>query len=564
MSKGSLKYGPWPVDFLIMNYSISHNYPILERDCRQLGRQRCEALIIGAGINGAGLARDLALRGLQPVLVDKGDFASGTSSASTKLIHGGLRYLEQFAFNLVFESCRERQILQRIAPHLVTPLSFVIPVYRDDPRSIWTIRAGMVLYDLLAAFRNTHRHAMLSPTRALVTEPALREAQLTGAARYWDCRMDDARLCLENVLAAAAAGAQVVNYLEVTALLRRNGKVSGARLLDRETGEEIEIEAEVVINTTGPWLDRLCALDGEEDSKLRPTRGTHVILPRIGHGDHALYLSTGRDRRLFFVIPWGSHSLVGTTDVDYDGDPDAVTPTEDDITYLLEETVRHLRCPAIGRDEVIAAFAGLRPLVAAPAASESRVSREHRVYQSDSGLISVGGGKYTTYRAVAAEVADLVCERLGRGRGASRTAEVPLPGGATGPFLDFVRRHASDWAKTFGLAEPAAETLLGRYGARAELLRDLLSKRPELARPLVPGSSLLAGEVLFAADYELARTPADFLRRRTPTALGRGQGRDELAAVIDLLGDHRQASIDLRRQWRDDYLKLHCQHEKDS
>ena len=538
--------------------------PLLQRNCKRFGQQKFDVLIIGAGINGSGIARDLALRGLRLALIDKGDFASGTSSASTKLIHGGLRYLEQFALNLVFESCRERRILQNIAPHLVTPMPFVIPVYRNDPRSLMTIRAGMVLYDLLAAFRNTRRHRILSPAKALDAEPALREEQLTGAALYWDCRMDDARLCLENVLAAIESGAQAANYLEVTSLIKRAGRLAGARLLDRETTEEIEIEAEVVINATGPWLDRLCALDGDYSGKLRPTRGTHVVIPRVGRGNRALYLSTGRDKRLFFVIPWEAHSLVGTTDVDYTGDPDAVIPTEDDIVYLLRETSRHLRCPPIDRADVIASFAGLRPLVTDPTATASRISREHRIYQSDSGLISVGGGKYTTYRAVAEEVAIMVCERLGRGRGPSRTAEIPLPGGATGPFPAFLSGLTSSLSKEFGLPEPTIDTLLRRYGSRTRRLMDLLHARPDLARPIIPGSPLLAGEVIFAADHELTRTPADFLRRRTPAALRPGRGLDELPAVIELLGHHLRASAGQRWQWQADYWKQYNQHEKDS
>jgi glycerol-3-phosphate dehydrogenase len=564
MSKDSLKYGLFPVDFLIMTVYRFHHNPLLQRDCERFGRQKFDALIIGGGINGAGIARDLALRGLSLALVDKGDFASGTSSASTKLIHGGLRYLEQFALNLVFESCRERQILQTIAPHLVSPMPFMIPVYRNDPRSLWTVRAGMILYDLLAAFRNPRRHRILSATRALAAEPALREEQLTGAAQYWDCRMDDARLCLENVLAAIDSGAHAANYFEVTSLSKRAGRVTAARALDRETGREIEIEAEVVINATGPWLDQLCALDGDFAGKLRPTRGTHVIIPRLGHGNQALYLSTGRDNRLFFVIPWGPHSLVGTTDVDYPGDPDAVIPTTEDVDYLLRETCRHLRCPPIDRGDVIASFAGLRPLVAAPATTASRISREHRIYQSASGLISVGGGKYTTYRAVAAEIASLVCDRIGRGRGSSRTAEVPLPGGATGPFQDFLSRHTPNLAKEFVLSETTIETLLRRYGARTRLLMELLRQRPELARPLAPDSPLLAAEVLFAAEYELARTPADFLRRRTPAALNPGRGTEELPAVIELLGEQLQASPEQRRQWQTDYLQQCIQTEKDS
>ena len=528
--------------------------PSYSRDPRRLTRRRHDVLIIGGGINGAGIARDLALRGLRVALVEKGDFACGTSSASTKLVHGGVRYLERFDFHLVFEACRERRILQNIAPHLVRPLPFFIPVYREDPRSLTTIRVGMTLYDLLALFRNTHRHGILGGREALAREPALREEGLRGVALYWDCRMDDARLCLENVLAAVEAGAEAANYLEATALLKKDGRLCGARLHDRETGEELEIEAELVVNAAGPWLDRICVLDGEGEAKLRPTRGTHILVPRINRGGEALYLTAGRDDRLFFVIPWGDLSLVGTTDVDYPGDPDAVTPTGEDIDYLLAETARHLRVPAPGRDDVVASFAGVRPLVAESSLKASRVSREHRVFQSASGLISVGGGKYTTYRAVAAEVATLVSEGLKRGEGRSLTHRIPLPGGVTGDFAAFVRREASALSAEFGQPSATMVRLLNCYGSRTARLLSLLRKEPELARPVVSDSPLLAVQVAYATDFEMARTPEDVLRRRSPLALERGRGLRELEGVAALMARRLDKSDDCRERWRQAYL----------
>ncbi len=521
-----------------MSTYFSDPPPPKHRDLRRLTRKRFDVLIIGGGINGAGMARDLAMRGLEVALVEKGDFASGTSSASTKLIHGGLRYLEQFALHLVFESCRERRVLQTIAPHLVQPMPFLIPVYRDDTRSLLTIRAGLTLYDLLALFRNTGNHRILSPAEALDRAPALRAEGLTGAALYWDCRMDDARLCLENILAAVEAGAEAANYVEATGLVKRNGRTCGARLNDLERKEEFEIEARAVINATGPWLDRICALDGQTETKLRPTRGSHIIVPRLDHGDQALYLSTGRDQRLFFTIPWGRFSLIGTTDVDYSGNPDAVEATAEDIDYLLQETARHLQQPALSTDRVIASFAGLRPLVAAPAAATSRISREHRIFESASGLFSIGGGKYTTYRAVAEEASSMVCERLGQKRVSSRTATTPLPGGATGELSAFIEQQIPSLQARCDLPVETLKHLLLRYGSRTGHLVSLLQKNPELTSPVVPGSALLAVQVAYAADFEMARTPDDVLRRRTSLALESGQGKDEQSSVADLLEKH--------------------------
>ncbi len=517
-----------------------------------LTHRRHDVLIVGGGINGAGLARDLALRGVTVALVDQGDFASGTSSASTKLIHGGLRYLERFDLHLVFESCRERRILQQIAPHLVRPLAFLIPVYRDDPRSLLTIRAGLTLYDTLALFRNTERHHILSAREGLEEEPALREEGLTGVARYWDCRMDDARLCLENVLAAAEAGAHTVNYLRVTDFLKRGGKVTGARVRDLETGTELEIEAQVVVNATGPWLDRVCTLDGDDRAKLRLTRGTHILVPRLNRANEALYLTAGRDDRLFFAIPWAAGlSLVGTTDVDDAGDPDQLRPPEADIDYLLSEVGRHLRGPAPGRDQVVAAFTGLRPLLAADEQRPSRLSREHHVFESASGLLSLGGGKYTTYRAVAAEMADQICRQLGRS-GPELTARVPLPGGSTGNFGAFFRRTLPQMVGRWGLPTAAVTRMLERYGSRTPRVLALLEQEPELADPVVAGSSLLGVEVAFACDGEFARTPEDVLRRRTPIALLPGRGMAELDAVADLMA-RRLGGEERRDLWKYDY-----------
>ncbi|WP_221250871.1 glycerol-3-phosphate dehydrogenase [Desulfuromonas versatilis] len=507
------------------------------RDPQRLTRRRYDVLVVGGGINGAGICRDLALRGLSVALVDKGDFGCGASSASTKLVHGGLRYLERLNFRLVFEACRERRILQKIAPHLVRPMPFFIPVYRGDARSLPTIRAGMLLYDLLALFRNTHHHSILSPAAALEREPALRAESLAGVAVYWDCRMDDARLCLENVLSAVAAGAEACNYLEVTGLLKRGHQVCGARLRDLESGRELEVEAATVINACGPWLDGVCALDGEQETKLRPTRGTHILVPALHRGREALYLSAGGDQRLFFVIPWGELSMVGTTDVDFTGHPDTVEPTTEDIDYLLRECSRQLRCGPIARSQVVAAFSGLRPLVREDAAVQTgRVSREHRIYISGSGLISVGGGKYTTYRAVAAEVASLVAERLGRGQGPSLTQRIPLAGGVTGDFHAFRQRRLAALAGDFALAPDQAGRLLDRYGSRTGELLELARREPELLQPVCRDSTLLAAEVAFAVDCEWARTPEDILRRRTGLTLTRGRGLAELAAVSALMG----------------------------
>jgi len=495
-----------------------------QRNPQQLAATAFDVLVIGGGINGAGIARDLAMRGVKVALTEKGDFASGTSSASTKLVHGGIRYLENRNFKLVFEACRERKTLQRIAPHLVRPLPFFIPVYRGDPRPLWMVRAGMILYDLLALFRNTHHHSILSPAAALTREPALNPDGLTGVAVYWDCGMDDARLCLENVIAARQAGAAICPQLRAVELLKDTGRVSGARFRDLEQGGDFEIRARLVINATGPWLDEICALDGELTKKLRPTRGTHILVPRINRGNEALYLTAGRDDRLFFVVPWGEMSLIGTTDVDFSEAPDRVSPTREDIDYLLAESARHLCDFSPVKTDIIAAFSGLRPLIYEQSAQVSKISREHQVYRSASGLLSIGGGKYTTYRSLAAEVSELACRLLGHQGPPSLTARQPLPGGDTGDFARFIAQHSPKLQADWGWSASQAQQLLGRYGVRIGQFIEFLQRQPLSNTLLSDNPILLEAEVGFAARYEFARTPEDILRRRTPLALAPGRG----------------------------------------
>ncbi len=535
-------------------YSVEMQIDGIQRDLASMAGRHYDVLIIGGGINGAGIARDLALRGLQVALVEKGDFASGTSSTSTKLIHGGLRYLESFNLRLVFESCRERRILQKIAAHLVRPMAFFIPVYKGDRRPLWLVRIGLALYDLLAMFRNTHVHGVLAADAAVRQEPQLKRKGLKGVAVYWDCRMDDARLCLENIISAAEAGADVANYAEVVDLQQTDGEVSGVRIVDCVDRCEYTLAARVVVNAAGPWLDQIRELDGSKQPVLRITRGTHIIVPRINAGEEALYLASGRDERLFFVIPWGEASLIGTTDVDFSDPADTVAPTEEDITYLLEESSRHLQGAGLTRACVIAAFAGLRPLVREEKTGEaSKVSREHTILQSASGLLSVAGGKYTTYRAVAEQVARMVCKRLGHPAGKSRTGTLPLPGAVTGDYSLFSAGEKQSLLATYAVETALLDRLFERYGGRTRALLAATKIEEELLRPVVSGSALTRLEVDYAVRFELARTPADVLRRRTDLALQPGQGLAELPAVARQMQALLAVSDAQRKQWEDNY-----------
>ena len=396
-----------------------------------LPREPYDVVVIGGGINGAGIARDAALRGFRVALFEKDDFASGTSSRSSKLIHGGIRYLEQGHLPLVYESSRERRILLRIAPHLVRPIPFLFPVYGQGPWGRIRLDLGLWLYDLLSLFQNIRPHRMLGRDETLRREPDLLADGLGGAAIYYDAQMDDARICLSNALEARSKGAEVRNYTRVTALIRDDdGRIRGVRIRDRIDGRENTVHARVVVNAAGPWVDEICRMDAPASSpSLRRTRGSHLILPALTRG-HALVIRSRKDARVLFVIPWRGMSLVGTTDVDYDGDPGKIHCPPEDRDELLQEVRRFFPNRPIGRGDVIASFAGIRPLVSSGASAAVDISREERILESGSGLISITGGKFTTYRRIAEKVVDLIHRRLPE-RAAARcvTASRPLWGG---------------------------------------------------------------------------------------------------------------------------------------
>ncbi len=499
---------------------------------RRLREGSFDLLIVGGGINGAGIAREAALRGLRTALVEKGDFASGTSSRSSKLIHGGFRYLEEGDFGLVLEASRERDLLRRtLAPHLVHPLRFFFPVYRGATIGRWKLRAGLLLYDLLAAFRNIDRHRMVSPRAVSEVEPHLRTEGCGGGALYHDCWTDDARLVLENLLGAEHAGATCVNYVSVEEFGKGNGKVEGARVRDRDgDGGGFTIRARIVLNATGPWLDRVRLLDDPAATPvLRLTKGVHLVVDRDRIGNrNAIVLHAVRDGRILFVIPWGDHSLVGTTDTDFTGPPDEVSADSNDVAYLLETVNHYFPAAKLGEHDIVSTFAGLRPLVATvPGEAPSKISREDALIESPSQLLSLGGGKLTTYRRVAIQVVDRVTRELAVRFGArfakrSGTAVLPLPGAGPTDTGD-------------GIENDEIRRLRSLYGPRAALAIDLMKERPELAERLVQGLPYVRAEAVLAAETEMARRVDDVLRRRLGVALRRPDGGGSIAEAVAAL-----------------------------
>ena len=497
-----------------------------------------DVLVVGGGITGAGIARDAALRGLSVALVERDDFASGTSSRSSRLVHGGVRYLEHGHLHLVFESSAERRRLLRLAPHLVRPLRFVWPVYRGARVPRWKLSAGLTLYDLLALFRNVAPHRPLSARGVLAEEPALARESLVGGAAYYDAATNDARLTLANAVGAVEAGAVVLNHAELRALAQSGGRITGATILDRLGGGEIAARARVVVNAAGPWSDAVRRLaEPGTGAGLHGTKGVHVTVPRERIGNRgAVTLLSPLDGRVMFVLPAGRHAIVGTTDTETQATPDEVRATTADIDYLLRSANALFPEARLGRDDVVAAWAGVRPLVASQyGAGTTAASREHALARGPSGLLSITGGKLTTYRVMAAEVVDAVVRELGRTPGAAPTATIPLPGGER-PLEEEVREA------TLATGDAVLGTHLAQaHGARWRRVWRLAEGDAALARPLVEGLPWLAAELAHAVEHEMAFTLADLLVRRTQVAFetrdqGRAAARTAAGIVADRLG----------------------------
>jgi glycerol-3-phosphate dehydrogenase len=487
---------------------------------RRLATERFDVLVIGGGITGAGAALDAASRGLRVALVEGRDLASGTSSRSSKLIHGGLRYLEQRDFKLVYEALRERDLLvSKLAPHLVKPVSFLYPLYKKVVERPY-VGAGLALYDAMEGTRRPvphHRH--MTARGALKLAPALSPERLAGAMLYYDAQVDDARHTLTVARTAAAHGAVIATRVSAVGLLRSpdGERVTGARVRNEETGHEVTVIAEAVVVCAGVWTDLVHELAGVRAGyQVRMSKGVHIVVPR-----EAVQAETGvivrTDKSVLFFIPWGEHWIVGTTDTDFSGDRAEPVATEEDVDYILTAANRVLVRP-LTRADVIAVYAGLRPLVAVPPSNgakgpkpTTKVSREHVVDVPLPGLASIAGGKFTTYRLMARDVVDAAVADFGQAVPASVTDQVPLLG-ADG--LAAVRAGAGRLAEDYRVPRATVEHLLDRYGALAGEVLDLIRADPGLAQPLANGHPYLRAEVVYAVTHENALHVEDVLMRR--------------------------------------------------
>ncbi len=473
-------------------------------------KSHIDLAIIGGGINGAGLAAQAASAGLSVVLFEKGDFASGTSSKSTKLIHGGIRYLEQGRFSLVFEALHERQRLIKTAPHLVHPISFLLPSYKGDRVSAWKLKMGLWLYDLLAGAQNIAKHRWFSPSETLELTPALNSTGLMGCGLYYDAQANDARLVLENILAAESARAYCFNYCQVTQIDRTPNEI---RIFyhDDRSSEAGVITAACLVNASGPWAGQIAKLISDNALQLvRPTRGTHIVVPEI-LSSQAVLITTQKDSRIIFVIPWRGYSLVGTTDLDDPENPDNVHPTEDEIDYLLREASRVFPKCSWDRKRVIAAFAGLRPLAWSDGGHASDVSREDKIL-FDGNILTIVGGKLTTYHAMAQKALVQVKKILKKAPGGSPI--MPLPGTPAKPWDLFLKDETQKWISKYELTEPQAVHLAQLYGQKAEEVLALLDEDPRLREHLHPARPEVLAQVVYAVQKEKALHLEDVMLRR--------------------------------------------------
>jgi glycerol-3-phosphate dehydrogenase len=474
-----------------------------------------QVLVVGGGVVGAGVALDAATRGLSVGLVESRDFASGTSSRSSKLIHGGLRYLEQFNFGLVREALTERALLmQRIAPHLVRAVPFLFPFSHYGWERAY-VGTGVSIYDALGIARGQVRgvplHRQLTRRHALRLAPALRKSALTGALQYWDAQVDDSRYVATLMRTAAGYGAHVASRTQVTGFLREGERVTGVHAVDLETGAALEIRAQQVVNATGVWTDEIQAMVGGRGSiNVRMSKGVHLVVPRDRiHSSTGIILRTPVS--VLFVIPWGRHWIIGTTDTDWTLSKAHPAASRADIDYVLDQVNRVLAVP-LTRDDVEGVYAGLRPLLAGESENTSKLSREHTVAHPVPGLVMIAGGKYTTYRLMARDAVDAVGHGLDGKVAPSCTDQIPLAG-ADGFQALWNSRHTI--ARSSGLHVARIEHLLRRYGGLTGELLDMIAADPGLGKPLAGADDYLRVEAVYAVTHEGARHLDDVLTRRT-------------------------------------------------
>jgi glycerol-3-phosphate dehydrogenase len=515
-----------------------------------------DVVIIGGGINGAGIARDAALRGLRVLLLEKNDFGSGTSSWSSRLIHGGLRYLEYGEIPLVFESLHERRRLRHVASHLVDRLRLNLPVYKNARRGKLLIRLGMIAYDILSLGKKNPSHRMLTRDEILSEEPGLNQDGLVGAAQYYDAQVTFAeRLVLENIIGAADAGADVRNYSPVIGINVSKGIAQSLQFIDSVSGEETEVSTRIIVNAAGPWVDRVLAtVNREMPVEMGGTKGSHIVVGDFpGAPDSAFYVEAQQDGRPYFIIPWNKQYLIGTTDIRYKGDPGEASASPDEVRYLLAETNRVFPQANLEFHDIHFAYAGVRPLPKREKGPESAITRKHIIRRHKNqarGLISIIGGKLTTYRNLSEQVVDKLVRRIDKATSSCQTRTLPLPGAG-----DLNDAHARLCEFEF-LSGNCIARLLSIYGRRALDIAMLARDREDLAQSITDDDSILAAEIVFVMRHEYARSVIDIIHRRLMTGMSADQGESIAEKVLDIAAEEarwdaaeKQAQIRALREY---------------
>ena len=520
-------------------YGGSFSRRTREINLRRLEHEEFDLAIIGGGITGAGIARDAAMRGMKVALIEKGDFASGTSSKSSKMIHGGLRYLKQLNVRLVKESLSEREKLLYLAPHLVHPIAYLIPIYSGWMER-FGVHIGLTGYDFIAGNSSLGRHRSLSPEEVLLEEPLLREENLSGGFIYYDCLVDDARLTLATVKSAHEHSAVVTNYTRAVGLAKATELMHQVRFREALTGYEGVIRSRVVVAAAGPWTDEVLQLHDHPEPTLRPTKGVHLVFPKSRLNVNQVVVVPTEDKRIIFVVPRDEFSYVGTTDTDYTGSLDRVLVEAADVRYLLDALNQCFPSLSLDPADIVSSWAGVRPLLKEEGAP-SEVSRDYHIALYEDGLAVITGGKLTTYHTMVETLIDQVLERYAhRLQGdfqPCRTAKTALVGGEMAEFPSYLKVQCLGLVERWGLSLRTAEHLIHNYGrSHMDILGLGLSDR-RLLEPLCPGCPVVKAEVIYAVEDEMAVTLEDFMSRRTDLMHFDGKGR--LSGVVAKLMGRR-------------------------
>lgn len=519
----------------------------------QQSHEAFDVLVIGGGINGLATAWDAAARGMSVLVIDKGDWGSGTSSWSSRLVHGGLKYLEHLELGLVYESLRDREWLLQKAPHLVKPLPFLMPFYKTNRHNRWILRLGMLVYDVLSFGKSVPNHRALSAKQTVALAPGLRQDGLKGAGRYYDAQVEFAeRLCVELLLAAQAAGAVTRNHTAAVSFVREGSRVSGAVLVDAVTGVARTVHARVVINAAGPWIDDVLAGSPMGSERLNGgTKGTHLVVRRFAGGPatDCVYYEARSDGRQVLVIPWDGRYLIGSTDKRFTGDLDRAQPDQDEVDYILAETNLAFPAARLSADDVEYAYTGVRPLPYVPTGDVGKITRKHIIHAHGPafpGLLTVIGGKLTTFRTLGEHAADRAAKLLGvRERSSTRASTLP---GARGDLAAAGARVASLLP---GLGEAAVARLVALYGTRSIEVAEFAIESGDTAQLGATGA--LRAEVVFGIRFEQAVHAQDVLARRTMLGLDADLGLGVLDDVVELMGDELGWSPSRREQERSEY-----------